>query len=208
MFNRTSSLVPHNLNPSKAVNVRFCADIRDQYCSKLEQVIEMLASEGVKDIRLLLSSGGGGVERGIELYNTLRALSPNLTTHNIGIVDSITNVVFLAGKKRFATSNARFMMHGVSRVLRAGPDGNVSLEERTLKDCLRYVQRDHQRIAETVSRHTKMTESKIKKILSTRGDNIIMPKEATKLGLIDEIRDVESVDASNFININNYFDNQ
>jgi ATP-dependent protease ClpP protease subunit len=48
----------------------------------------------------MLSSPGGHVMLGMNLYNVLRALPIKLTTHNVGNVDSIGNAVFLAGNPR------------------------------------------------------------------------------------------------------------
>ena len=40
---------------------------------------------------------------GVAIYTTLRALPLDLTTHNIGNVDSIGNIIFLAGARRYAS---------------------------------------------------------------------------------------------------------
>jgi hypothetical protein len=37
-----------------------------------------------------------------------------LVTHNVGNVDSIGTVIYLAGEERFACPQATFMLHGVS----------------------------------------------------------------------------------------------
>jgi hypothetical protein len=61
----------------------------------------------------MLSTQGGSVMHGMNLYNLLRALPIELTIHNVGNVDSIGNVVFFAGSKRFAYAHSTFMFHGV-----------------------------------------------------------------------------------------------
>jgi ATP-dependent protease ClpP protease subunit len=67
----------------------------------------------VKQVYLLLSTPGGNTREGLNLYNTFKGMPFELTTHNVGNVDSIGNAVFLAGSKRYATSSATFMFHGV-----------------------------------------------------------------------------------------------
>lgn len=64
-------------------------------------------------VYLLLSTPGGSVMHGMNLYNVLRGMPFELITHNVGNVDSIGNAVFLAGAKRYAAPHSTFMFHGV-----------------------------------------------------------------------------------------------
>jgi ATP-dependent protease ClpP protease subunit len=66
-----------------------------------------------------------------------------ITTHNIGNVDSIANVVFLGGSEGFACAPSTFMFHGV------GFPGNANMryEENILKGMLDTVLSDHRRIS-------------------------------------------------------------
>ena len=74
------------------------------------------------------------------------AMPYEIITHNIGNVDSIANILFLAGTKRFASPSATFMFHGV------GFDGDVNerLEEKNLKEKLDMVEADNKRIASII----------------------------------------------------------
>src|SRR5690554_2608812 len=65
-------------------------------------------------IYIILSSTGGTVYSGIAVYNFIKALPVKVTTHNVSRVDSIANVVFLAGDERFAAPNASFLFHGAT----------------------------------------------------------------------------------------------
>ena len=62
----------------------------------------------------MLSTPGGSVMNGLNLYNVLRGLPITLTTHNVGNVDSIGNAIFLAGQIRYACPHSTFMFHGVA----------------------------------------------------------------------------------------------
>ena len=66
------------------------------------------ATSQVQRVYLLLSTPGGSVMNGMNLYNVLKGMPFELITHNVGNVDSIGNVIFLAGEKRYATANATF----------------------------------------------------------------------------------------------------
>ena len=80
----------------------FSAKIMPQPTEQLIAAVATLTNQGATEIHLLLSTPGGSVMHGITIYNTLRALPIKLVTHNMGNVDSIGNVIFLAGQERFA----------------------------------------------------------------------------------------------------------
>jgi ATP-dependent protease ClpP protease subunit len=67
--------------------------------------------------------------------------------HNDGNVDSISNVIFLGGKTRYANPTATFMFHGV------GFDGsaNERLEEKNLLEKLDVVYAENKRISKVIS---------------------------------------------------------
>src|SRR5258705_13380029 len=95
------------------VYLSFSAEIVPFTTESLLAACANLANAGVKNVYLMLSTPGGSVSHGITLYNTLRAMPFNLVTHNVGGVNSIGNVIFLAGAERYACPNATFMFHGV-----------------------------------------------------------------------------------------------
>ena len=92
-----------------------------------------------------INSGGGEVVHGIAMYNAMRAMPYEITTHNVGSVNSIANVVFLGGQERFVCPASTFMFHGVG--FNAAGFGNMRLEENTLKALLDTVLADHKRIS-------------------------------------------------------------
>ena len=59
--------------------------------------------KGAKTIYLMLSTPGGSVLHGMNLYSMLRALPVRLIAHNIASVDSIGTIVFLAASERYAS---------------------------------------------------------------------------------------------------------
>ena len=117
--------------------------------------------------------------------NVLRGMPFELTTHNVGSVNSIGNVVFLAGSKRYATANATFMFHGVGYDV---PQG-LRLEQKFLREKLSGITSDHKRIADTISQHTNLNRSEIAGFLrktQTKDSNFAISK-----GIIHDIRDVQ-----------------
>ncbi|MCP1844038.1 ATP-dependent Clp protease protease subunit [Bradyrhizobium sp. USDA 4524] len=97
-----------------------------------------------------INSPGGSVVSGIALYNSMRSMPYPIITHNIGNVDSIANVIYLAGSERYSCPASTFMFHGV------GFNGNANerLEENNLKAKLDTILADHKRISAIISDRT------------------------------------------------------
>lgn len=64
-----------------------------------------------KPILLYVVSNGGEVDAGFELIDIIRSSKTPVYTINLGFQYSMGFLVGLAGHKRFATKNARFLMH-------------------------------------------------------------------------------------------------
>jgi ATP-dependent Clp protease, protease subunit len=81
---------------------------------------EIISKYNPAQLYFAFSSAGGNVAAGITLYHYLMALPLEVTMHNIGSVDSIAAVVFMAGAKRYACSHTCFLFHGISQTLSTG----------------------------------------------------------------------------------------
>lgn len=141
------------------------------------------ANQGVQEVHLLLSTPGGSVMSGMNLYNVLRALPFKLVTHNVGNVDSIGNAVFLAGEDRYACPHSTFMFHGV------GFDGSGRLDEKLLRERLDGVLADQKRIASIIEERSNLTPEQIEPLFREA-----QTKDATYAvgaGIVHEIKDVE-----------------
>ena len=95
----TAAQPPAQVVP-ESVYVTFSAEINVKTTESLLATMANLVNKQVKTVHLALSTPGGEVAAGLNLYNVLRALPIDLITHNVGNVDSIGNAVFLAGSKR------------------------------------------------------------------------------------------------------------
>lgn len=163
------------LHPVDAASVR----------ALLQVVHDAIYKGGVKSIYLLISTAGGSVDDGILLFNTLRALPIELTTHNIGNVDSIGNVIFLAGKTRLANPNATFMWHGVGMNV-------INPTRYDLKAAIEMVgglEAATKRMSTTIAACTPLTEEQIHQLFleaSTKDATYAMA-----MGIIHEIADAD-----------------
>jgi len=130
----------------KRIYLVFSLGITPQSVQKLLTECAGLANQGVKEIYLLFASAGGNVAAGIVAYNALRSLPVKLITHNIGNVDSISSIIFLAGEERLAVPHATFMFHGVAFDL----TGNVHADQPFLTDKLESINADHKKMASII----------------------------------------------------------
>jgi ATP-dependent protease ClpP protease subunit len=182
-------------NPPEIVYVSFSAEVSPHTTESLLAVMSNCANEGVKAVYLLLSTPGGSVMNGLNLYNVLLGMPFELITHNVGNVDSIGNAIFLAGSKRYACPHSTFMFHGVGFDVPT----QSRLEEKFLKERLGSIVSDHKRIGSIISERTKL-EQKVVESLFTEAQT----KDATfavSTGIVHEIKDVQIPPGSRIISL-------
>lgn len=164
--------------------ISFSAEINPHTTESLIAVLANYANEGAKHVCLLLSTPGGSVMHGLNLFNVMKAMPFHLTVHNVGNVDSIGNAIFLAGDTRYACKHSTFMFHGVG----FSHDG-ARLEEKRLKEMLGGIHADQRRIGSILVERTQITEDEATSLFleaQTKDADY-----AVSHGIIDEIRDVE-----------------
>ncbi|WP_263378877.1 ATP-dependent Clp protease proteolytic subunit [Granulicella paludicola] len=162
--------------------VSFSAEVVPQTIEVLLGAVANLVNQGHTEIHLLLSSPGGSVMHGITAYNFLRALPIKLVTHNIGNVDSIGTVLYLAGEERYASPHTTFMLHGVAMTAQAA----TSFFERNLAEKLASVQADQARIKGIYTERSNITEAEAEGYFL--GEITLNSADALQRGLVHEVR--------------------
>lgn len=131
------------------------------------------------EIRLLISSGGGGIYSGLAIYDCMQIIKAPVSTVCIGQALSMAAWLLAAGKKgrRFATENSRILLHqaflqtaGTTEDIKITAQNMIEIEERFIK---------------ILSRHTGRNEEEIKNKIQR--DYWLNPKQARDFGIIDEI---------------------
>jgi ATP-dependent Clp protease protease subunit len=131
-------------------------------------------------ITVLMNSLGGQVHAGVASYSFIKALPAPINFINVGNVDSIASIVFLAGAKRIAVPSATFYLHSSNRTFN-GPQGIAAVEE-----ALSSLRSDNERMATIIAQETLIEKTDISGIfLHGRTMNA---DEAKTHGLIHEIR--------------------
>lgn len=170
--------------PTVTYYVSFSAEINPNTTESLIAVMADFANKGVRSVYLMISTPGGTVMHGLNLYNVLRGMPFKLTTHNVGNVDSIGNAVFLAGETRYASPHSTFMFHGVGFGAQAGQ----RYEEKQLKEHLDSVLADQRRIGAIIQERTHISEADAAALF--RDAQTKDSAYAVSTGIVHEVKDV------------------
>ena len=137
-----------------------------------------------RSISIMLSTHGGAASDMfsiLDVMDMVKKRTCDIETFGIGKVMSAGVPILAAGTKgkRKVGRNCRIMLHNVM----AGTGGTIFSMENELEE-IKWVQ---ERYIETLASYTKLTPSKIKKLLKAQRDIYISAEEAIKMGIADEI---------------------
>ena len=143
------------------------------------QLLYLESENPKKEISFYINSPGGLVTSGLGIYDTMQYIKPPVSTLCIGQASSMGSFLLASGEKgkRFSLPNSRIMVHQPS----AGFQGQATDIEIHAKEILAL----KDRLNKIYSKHTKKSESEIRKALER--DNFMTPTEAKAFGLIDEV---------------------
>lgn len=128
-------------------------------------------------ILLYITSNGGNVDDGFELIDIIKNSETPVYTINLGYQYSMAFLINLAGHKRFATKNAKFLMHDGSNFLYSS--------SAKIKDQMAFQNVVEKRIKDYVLANSKITEKEYSK--KYRVEWYMYADEAKKNGFVDYI---------------------
>ncbi len=161
----------------------FTADVQKEQIAKLRNAITEAVNSGSDEIYLYISSGGGNVFEGLSISAYIRALSINVITHNIGQTDSVANVIFAAGKKRYASINASFLFHGITMQL------NQNMIESQVFETYKNAQRIREAISADFSKYSGLKLEDVNALMGADGGEILSATQALSKTIVHEIRE-------------------
>ena len=159
-------------------NTSHVVSTKDPQDPESEQVIV------ARSISMMVSTHGGTASDMfsiLDVMDMVKERTCDIETFGIGKVMSAGVPILAAGTKgkRKVGRNCRIMLHNVM----AGTGGTIFSMENELEE-IKWIQ---ERYIETLANYTKLTPSKIKKLLKTQKDVYISAEEAIKMGIADEI---------------------
>lgn len=177
------------------VYISFSAEIAPKTTETLIAVLTDQVAKGTKEVYLLLSTPGGEVMSGMNVYNVMRAMPYKIITHNVGNVDSIGVAIYLAGAERYACPHTTFMFHGVGFDLGPG----MRLEEKFLRERLDSILADQRRIGSIITDHSNLDEGQVDDLFrEARTKDADAAKAA---GIVHDIRNAEVPAGSTIISL-------
>ena len=128
-------------------------------------------------ILLYLVSRGGEVDSGFELIDVIQQSKTPVYTINTGYQYSMGFLIGLAGHKRFATPNAKFLLHdGASFVFNS---------TTKVKDQMKFQEREEERLKEYILSRSKITPDEYDANL--RVEWYLFADDAKEKGFVDYI---------------------
>lgn len=131
---------------------------------------------------------------GIAIYNVLRGVPYRLITHNVGNVDSIGSVIYLASDERRACSHSTFMFHGAGY---RAPDQVFDVKRAT--EQLNSLKADQKRIDDIVLLRSAVGQRELSGF--HRNQKTLTAAEAQTRGIVASIVDVVIPTGANVVTV-------
>ncbi len=143
------------------------------------QLLFLAAEDPKKDIQLYINSPGGSAYSGLAIYDTITHIQPEVSTIVVGLAASAAAIILAGGSKgkRFALPNSKMMIHQPSSAFE-GTSADIEIGAREVLN-LRH------RLDQILAHHTRQTVEKVH--ADSDRDFFMMPEEAKKYGLIDDV---------------------
>ncbi len=154
--------------------------IDDQVANVVMAQLLFLASEDPdKDINIYINSPGGVVTAGLAIYDTMRYVSPRVSTVCMGLAASMATVLLAGGTKgmRFALPNTRILIHQ--------PSGGFQGQATDIQIHAMEILRIRKTLNDILAEHTGQPIEKIER--DTERDFFMSAEEAKGYGIIDDI---------------------
>jgi ATP-dependent Clp protease, protease subunit len=154
--------------------------IEDQIANLIvAQLLFLEHEDPERDIHLYINSPGGSITAGLAIYDTMRAIRPDVSTVCVGMAGSMATPILAGGArgKRYSLPHSTIHMHPAGGGARGyAPDVEIMARE---------LLREQQLIRELLSKDTGQPLDRIAKDFDR--DLFMDPTQAKEYGIIDEI---------------------
>jgi ATP-dependent Clp protease, protease subunit len=143
------------------------------------QLLFLESDNPSKDISFYINSPGGVVSAGLAIYDTMQYIRSPVSTLCIGQAASMGSLLLCAGApgKRFATPNARVMVHQPS----GGAQGQATDIEIQAREILSLRKRLNDLYVKHTGQDLEVIERKLER------DSFMSAEEARDFGLVDTV---------------------
>jgi ATP-dependent protease ClpP protease subunit len=162
--------------------INFTGPINASTCGQLIEKASTAVQQSAAGLIVNIATMGGECSYGFTMYNFLLSLPIPVHTHNLGTVESMGNIVFLAGQRRTACLHSKFLFHPFHWHLQG------SVDHSRMSEYAMSLDYDLHLYARIVAERTEGSEEKLEteKYLIA-APRIIAPPQALACGLIQAI---------------------
>ena len=157
-------------------------EINAQTACDFEKSVMLLTKENdEKPIDVYISSPGGEITAGMQIYDTLKGIRADVNLHGRGTVASMAAILLASGKKghRFINPHAKIMIH--EPLIAGGVGGSATSIKRTAESILETKAMTVDLLAESTGRTKKEIETAIS------FDNYMNAQECIDFGIADDV---------------------
>ncbi|NJR50142.1 MAG: ATP-dependent Clp endopeptidase proteolytic subunit ClpP [Leptolyngbyaceae cyanobacterium CSU_1_3] len=143
------------------------------------QLLFLQSEDSEKDIYVYINSPGGSVSAGMAIYDTMRQITPPVSTICVGFAASMGAFLLSAGTKgkRMSLPHSRIMIHQ--------PLGGAQGQATDIEIQAREILYHKQRLNEMLAEHTGQSIERIQE--DTERDFFMSAEESRAYGLIDQV---------------------
>lgn len=171
--------------------------VSDAMASQVASMLDIYSSMNPPCIDLHVNSAGGSTGCGTAIRNCIKNCRVPVDIYIDGVAASMGAFMALSGRRVYMSRYARMMLHE-GRVIEM--DGTAS----DLREMADEVDAANNNLMAMTMERTKMSEADVKDMFFNGKDNWFSADEAKKLGLIDDIYDIDEVNvpqAANHIEV-------
>lgn len=164
------------------VIINFVVPIDSNSINQLLRIVNAQILTGTTKITILISSPGGDSTAAFAGYNILRNMPAEITTFNVGNVDSAAMLLFCAGRHRFSLPGPgpRFLIHG--NVANIG----IPMTSQLMNDQLAQLNNLNEMVSQAIVSVAPSKRTEIDKAI--RSQLILSPEQAMEWGIVQETR--------------------
>ncbi len=156
------------------------SEVRDDNANAIcSQLLLLSAEDPEKDIYLYINSPGGSITAGMAIYDTMNFIPNDVVTVATGLAASMGQFLLSSGTpgKRFATPNARILMHQ--------PSGGIGGTASDIKIQAELIMHMKKVMSELTAEQTGQTVEQI--LIDNQRDKWFTAEEGLAYGFVDQV---------------------
>lgn len=159
--------------------------------SKVSRVVENAIRNNVKELNVVINSGGGSVFSASEIYTELKKFAGNVKVEIVGVAASAASVIAMAGTHIAMAPTGQLMIHNAMN--------SAEGDYRVMNHNSDFLQKVNRSIMNAYISKTRKTVDELKQLMDA--ETWMTAQEAKEAGFIDEIMFESEVGAVASMNI-------